>query len=100
MAGFAGGYLLVWTAFGLLAYAGLAATGHLVDDHPGAGRWIGATAFLLDGLQQLGPLKNVCLRHCRSPMSQLMRYSRFLHWAATCGWGHTAGSTASADAGG
>jgi predicted metal-binding membrane protein len=74
------GYLFVWTAFGLLAYGALAATGDLVRDHPDAGRWIGFTAFLLAGLQQLGPLKNVCLRHCRSPMSQLMRYAQFRPW--------------------
>ncbi|MEV7795898.1 DUF2182 domain-containing protein [Streptomyces sp. NPDC087512] len=74
---FVGGYLLVWTAFGLLAYAALALTGDLVDDHPTAGRWIGAVAFLLAGLYQLGPLKNVCLRHCRDPMSQLVRYAGF-----------------------
>lgn len=74
---FVGGYLLVWTAFGLLAYAALAFTGDLVDDHPVAGRWIGAVAFLLAGLYQLGPLKNVCLRHCRDPMSQLVRYAGF-----------------------
>ncbi|MEW2633765.1 DUF2182 domain-containing protein [Streptomyces sp. NPDC048389] len=80
-AAFTGGYLFVWTAFGLLAYWALAATGDLVRDHPGAGRWIGFTVFLLAGLQQLGPLKNVCLRHCRSPMSQLMGYAQFRHWA-------------------
>ncbi|MGC0334481.1 putative metal-binding membrane protein [Streptomyces sp. SAI-170] len=74
---FVGGYLLVWTAFGLLAYAALALTGDLVEDHPAAGRWIGAVAFLLAGLYQLGPLKNVCLRHCRDPMSQLVRYAGF-----------------------
>ncbi|WMX44077.1 DUF2182 domain-containing protein [Streptomyces roseicoloratus] len=74
---FVAGYLLVWTAFGLLAYAALAFTGDLVDDHPTAGRWIGAVAFLLAGLDQLGPLKNVCLRHCRDPLSHLVRYSGF-----------------------
>ncbi|WP_225321085.1 DUF2182 domain-containing protein [Streptomyces luteolifulvus] len=74
---FAGGYLLVWTGFGLLAYAALAFTGDLVDDHPTAGRWIGSVAFLLAGLYQLGPLKNVCLRHCRDPMSHLVRYAGF-----------------------
>ncbi|WP_282697440.1 DUF2182 domain-containing protein [Streptomyces sp. CC208A] len=74
---FMGGYLLVWTAFGLLAYAALAFTGGLVDDHPTAGRWIGSVAFLLAGLYQLGPLKNVCLRHCRDPMSHLVRYAGF-----------------------
>lgn len=74
---FLGGYLMVWTAFGALAYAGLAFTGDLVADHPTAGRWIGFTAFLLAGLYQLGPLKYVCLRHCRDPMSHLMYYAGF-----------------------
>lgn len=74
---FVGGYLLVWTAFGLLAYAALAFTGGLVDDHPTAGRWIGAIAFLLAGLYQLGPLKHVCLRHCRDPLGHLVRYAGF-----------------------
>ena len=72
---FVGGYLVGWTAFGLLAYAALALTGGLVEDHPAAGRWIGAAAFLLAGLYQLGPLKNVCLRHCRDPMGHLVRYA-------------------------
>ncbi|MEV4865311.1 DUF2182 domain-containing protein [Streptomyces ossamyceticus] len=74
---FVAGYLLVWTAFGLLAYAALTFTGSLVDDHPTAGRWIGSVAFLLAGLYQLGPLKSVCLRHCRDPMGHLVRYSGF-----------------------
>ncbi|MBW5481811.1 DUF2182 domain-containing protein [Streptomyces bambusae] len=74
---FMGGYLVVWTAFGLLAYAALALTGALVEDHPTAGRWIGSVAFLLAGLYQLGPLKYVCLRHCRDPMSHLMHYAGF-----------------------
>ncbi|MFF8937911.1 DUF2182 domain-containing protein [Streptomyces paradoxus] len=74
---FLAGYLLVWTVFGLLAYAALRVTGDLVGDHPAAGRWIGSAAFLMAGLYQLGPLKNVCLRHCRDPMSQLVRYSGF-----------------------
>ncbi|WP_370415942.1 DUF2182 domain-containing protein [Streptomyces fradiae] len=71
------GYLLAWTAFGLLAYGGLALTGALVDRDPEAARWIGAAAFALAGLYQLGPLKDICLRHCRSPMAQLMRYAAY-----------------------
>jgi predicted metal-binding membrane protein len=51
---FIGGYLLAWTAFGLVAYGGLALTGHLVNRHPGTGRWIGAAAFLLAGLVPAG----------------------------------------------
>lgn len=74
---FVGGYLVAWTAFGLAVYGILALTGTFVDDHPDAGRWIGAAAFLLAGVQQFSPLKDVCLRHCRSPMSQLMRYAGF-----------------------
>lgn len=74
---FIGGYLLVWTAFGLLAYVALAFTGDLVDDHLTAGRWIGFAAFLLAGLYQLGPLKSVCLRHCRNPLSHLVHYAGF-----------------------
>ncbi|MFB6805313.1 DUF2182 domain-containing protein [Streptomyces sp. NPDC056387] len=81
IAGFVSGYLLVWTVFGLLVYVALAATGHLVDLDPDAGRWIGASVFLLAGVQQFGPLKSVCLRHCRSPMFQLLQYSRFRPWA-------------------
>lgn len=81
IAEFVGGYLLAWAGFGVLVYAALAATGHLVDSHPDAGRWIGAAAFLLAGVQQFGPLKRVCLRHCRSPMFQLLRYARFRPWA-------------------
>ncbi|KOY55884.1 DUF2182 domain-containing protein [Streptomyces sp. XY332] len=74
---FVAGYLLAWTVFGLIAYGLLAATGALVDEHAGAGRWIGAGAFLIAGLYQFSPLKNLCLRHCRSPMGQLVRYAGF-----------------------
>lgn len=81
IAGFVSGYLLAWVGFGLVAYGLLAATDRLLDGHAGAGRWIGATAFLLAGLQQFGPLKRACLRHCRNPMFQLLRYARFRPWA-------------------
>ncbi|MDJ0460661.1 DUF2182 domain-containing protein [Streptomyces sp. H27-C3] len=81
IAQFTGGYLLAWTAFGLLVYAALGVTGRLVDDHATAARWIGAGAFLLAGLYELGPLKHICLRHCRSPMGQLLRYASFRPWA-------------------
>ncbi|MEV0372715.1 DUF2182 domain-containing protein [Streptomyces sp. NPDC050636] len=81
IAQFAGGYLLVWTGFGVLVYGVLAATGPLVAESPDVGRWIGAVAFLLAGVQQLSPLKRICLRHCRDPLGQLARYARFRPWA-------------------
>ncbi|GAA4880619.1 DUF2182 domain-containing protein [Kitasatospora terrestris] len=74
---FLAGYLVAWTAVGLLAYGALALTGDLVDRNPDAAKWIGAAAFALAGLYQLGPLKNICLRHCRSPMAQLMHYAAY-----------------------
>ncbi|MEV6056244.1 DUF2182 domain-containing protein [Streptomyces sp. NPDC052107] len=74
---FVGGYLLVWTAVGAPVYAVLAGAGRLIADDPAAGRWIGFTAFLLAGLYQLGPIKYGCLRHCRAPMSHLIRYAGF-----------------------
>ncbi|AQS68502.1 DUF2182 domain-containing protein [Streptomyces pactum] len=78
---FVTGYLLVWTGFGLVAYGLLVVTGDLVDTRPGAGRWIAAGVFVLAAVQQFGPLKQVCLRHCRNPVSQLVRYARFRPWA-------------------
>ena len=78
---FVGGYLLTWAALGVLAYGGLALTGNLVTRVPGSGRWIGAVAFALAGLYQLGPLKYVCLRHCRDPMAHLMHYANFRPFA-------------------
>ncbi len=74
---FVSGYLVIWTSFGLLFFAALAAVERLLGASMGVGRWIGAGAFVLAGLQQLGPLKNVCLRHCRDPMMQLMDYARY-----------------------
>ncbi|WP_240135299.1 DUF2182 domain-containing protein [Streptomyces sp. MUM 178J] len=81
IAQFTSGYLIAWTAYGLLTYGILVGTGNLVAGHPQAGRWIGAGAFLLAGLQQVGPLKDMCLTHCRSPMGQLVRYAGFRPWA-------------------
>ncbi|MFI6602370.1 DUF2182 domain-containing protein [Nonomuraea sp. NPDC050536] len=71
------GYLVVWAAFGALVFGLLALTDRWLGAVPEAGRWIGAAAFALAGLQQFGPLKRVCLRHCRSPFTQLLHYSRF-----------------------
>jgi predicted metal-binding membrane protein len=75
------GYLLAWAAFGGLAYAILVALERALGMHPEIGRWVGAGVFAAAGLQQLGPLKDVCLRHCRSPLMQLLEYARFHGWA-------------------
>jgi len=67
---FLSGYLAVWTAAGLAAYgiyrAGVAAgTGWLAWDR--GGPYVAGAALVVGGAYQLTPLKDVCLRHCRSP---------------------------------
>jgi predicted metal-binding membrane protein len=76
---FVGGYLVTWAAAGLLGYCvyelGRAVTGD-------AFAWDNAGPYLAGGivvgaaLYQLTPLKDVCLRHCRSPLWFLMRHWR------------------------
>jgi predicted metal-binding membrane protein len=65
---FVGGYALVWTAFGAAAYlvarvAGLGSLGR-----PAAAGVLGVAA-----LYEALPLKDACLRRCRSPVSFLVR---------------------------
>lgn len=71
---FVAGYLVVWTSLGLPGYAAWRAlSGPLEDGRPWVGRLAGAT-LLLAGVWQFTPLKSVCLRHCRSPMSFFLRF--------------------------
>ena len=72
---FAGGYLLTWTAAGLVAYAlGFAATRILGDsvawDH--AGRTLAGVTLIVAAVYELTPLKDVCLGKCRSPLGVLL----------------------------
>jgi predicted metal-binding membrane protein len=67
---FAAGYLLAWTAAGLVAYALVEgvrsiAPAWLAWDQ--AGRYVAGAVILAAALYELTPLKRVCLRHCRNP---------------------------------
>jgi predicted metal-binding membrane protein len=77
MTSFLAGYLVTWSGFGLLAFAALLGTEWLVDVLPKAANWLGVSIFVVAGIYQLTPLKDACLRHCRSPMSALLHYSNF-----------------------
>jgi predicted metal-binding membrane protein len=71
-AGFVGGYLLVWTAFGLVAYGLYELVGAfdlevLMWDH--GGRYVAAGVIALAAAYQLTPVKDVCLSKCRSPLA-------------------------------
>jgi predicted metal-binding membrane protein len=74
---FLAGYLIVWAAFGLLAYLAFVGSGRLVDASPTAAKWAGAAIFAIAGIYQLTPLKEACLRHCRSPVGSLFHYASF-----------------------
>jgi predicted metal-binding membrane protein len=69
------GYLLAWTAYGLVAFtvfriARPAAPGFLAWDR--GGPWVAGGALAAAGLYELTPLKNACLRQCRSPLHFLL----------------------------
>ena len=77
------GYIAVWTSVGLPAYL---AWRELMDPIDEGRAWAGRLAglvLLVAAVWQLTPLKSVCLRHCRSPLSFFMRFGR----AVTRPWG-------------
>ena len=76
---FVGGYLVSWAAAGLVGYAlfelGRAAFGSAFawDD---AGPYLAGGIIIAAAVYQLTPLKDVCLRNCRSPLMFLMNHSK------------------------
>jgi predicted metal-binding membrane protein len=72
---FAGGYLLVWSAAGIVAYAlfelGKSLLANTLAWHSG-GRWLAAGVLVLAALYQLTRYKRAFLLKCRSP-SRLVR---------------------------
>jgi predicted metal-binding membrane protein len=66
---FVAGYLAVWSAIGIPAYF---AWRELAEPIAAGESWVArlaACVLLAAAIYQLTPLKNVCLRHCRSPLS-------------------------------
>src|SRR4051794_18073394 len=68
---FVAGYIAIWTAYGLAAYGVYrlivaAGTDWLAWDR--AGPYVAGGALVAAGLYELTPLKDVCLKHCRSPL--------------------------------
>jgi predicted metal-binding membrane protein len=71
---FAAGYLAAWGGFSLLAAGlqwGLEQLDLLGPMMTATNYWLGGSILLAAGLWQLTPLKGVCLRHCRTPLSFL-----------------------------
>jgi predicted metal-binding membrane protein len=99
---FVGGYLLTWAAAGLVGYA-IIETGRALDlgflAWDSGGPYVAGAVIVAAGIYQLTPLKDVCLRHCRSPMMFLLTRWKpgragALHmgvehggWCVGCCWG-------------
>lgn len=88
---FAGGYLVVWSALGLAAFA---AYRWIVSSAPMLSRsaaGIGAGVVLAAaGAYQLSRFKTICLKHCRGPMQFLFHFKPGLPGAARMGVEHGA----------
>ena len=81
LAAFSAGYLLVWAAAGVPAFALASWAGRAVARHPTGATVTAVTIFAATGLYQLTPLKQRCLLHCRSPLAQLLRYGSWRGWS-------------------
>ena len=71
MAVFVGSYVVLWSAFGAVAFLGDVRLHHLVDATPWleSQPWLIAGSILaLAGVFQFTPLKHNCLTHCRAPL--------------------------------
>ena len=67
-AAFVGGYLVVWAAAGLVPLAVITAVDAAWMAPPAWLGRVGALAVIAAGIYQFTPLKDVCLRACRSPL--------------------------------
>jgi predicted metal-binding membrane protein len=79
MAAFIGGYAVVWSAFGLLAFGFDAGLHAAVDSSTWLEErsWaIGGSVLVLAGLFQFTSLKDACLDKCRHPAQFLTRHYR------------------------
>src|SRR6476659_5752266 len=76
---FVSGYLVTWTAAGLLAFVASGLGRRLNGDALSwdrAGRWVAAGILVIAAVYELTPLKTICLRHCRSPLGFLLGAAR------------------------
>jgi predicted metal-binding membrane protein len=76
---FAGSYLVVWGAAGLVAYGlfelGRSVLGGALAWDAG-GQWVAGGILALTAVYELTPLKDACLSHCRSPLGFLLGHWR------------------------
>ena len=68
------GYLLVWTAVGLLPLAVIQTLSHIWMTPPWWSARAGGAVIVLAGIYQFTPLKDACLRACRSPLGFILSH--------------------------
>lgn len=71
------GYMTVWAAAGVPAFALAWTAGRLADGRPGLATAGAAVAYAGCGIYQLTPWKDRCLLHCRSPLALLLHYGSY-----------------------
>jgi predicted metal-binding membrane protein len=72
---FTAGYVVTWTAAGLLAYGVFDILRSLLGSElswENGGRWLAGGTLVVAAAYELTPLKNVCLGKCRSPLGFLL----------------------------
>jgi predicted metal-binding membrane protein len=72
---FVAGYLVIWIGFSVAATAlqwSLQAMGLVTPMAESSSPWLTSGLLAIAGLYQFSPLKEVCLRYCRSPIGFLM----------------------------
>jgi len=72
---FVAGYVLVWSAVGLLAYAAVVALQKWVPVPGDTAIRAGGFLLVAAGAYQFSPLKATCLRFCRSPLGFFAQYA-------------------------
>jgi predicted metal-binding membrane protein len=77
MIAFTAGYVLVWAAAGLPAYALAVGAARGGAAHVTVGTAVAAAVFAINGVYQLTPLKDRCLARCRSPIGLMLRYASY-----------------------
>jgi predicted metal-binding membrane protein len=74
-ASFVLGYLTVWTAAGLVPLGVLQALNHIWMTAPSWLPRVGGAVIILAGIYQFTPLKDTCLRACRSPLGFILSHN-------------------------
>ena len=72
---FTAGYLLVWSAVGVLAFVVALVGSRIFGDvlaWDRAGQWVAGGTLIIAAAYELTPLKDVCLGKCRSPLGFLL----------------------------